>query len=69
MEANALVFRCDDTPVENIIEHVIKNGPRMEASEVRVILAAQAVEGEVWSPQLPAFDAWASRGGSAATAA
>ncbi|MEG2478425.1 hypothetical protein [Gordonibacter sp.] len=69
MEANALVFRCDDTPVENIIEHVIKNGPRMEASEVRVIRAAQAVEGEVWSPQLPAFDAWASRGGSVATAA
>lgn len=69
MIANALVFRLGETPIENIIEHLIKNGPQLGARDVKVIRPALAAEGEVWSPQLPAFDAWIPENGAAAAVA
>ena len=69
MKSNALVFKENEALTKNIIDHAIKNKPHLRASEVRVIRAAQAAAGEVWSPQLPAYEAWASREGSLAVAA
>ena len=69
MKSNALVFKENEAPIKNIIDHAIKNKPHLRASEVRVIRAAQAAAGAVWSPQQPAYVAWAAREGSLAVAA
>lgn len=61
MKSNALVFKENEAPIESIIDQVIKNMPHLRASEVHVIRAAQATAGEVWSPQLPAYEAWVPR--------
>lgn len=65
MEVNTLVFRGEDVSLDNVVEHAIKNAPQLKAGEVQVICAARAPEGEVWSPQLPAYDAWVPEAGAA----
>ncbi|HIY83592.1 MAG TPA: leucine-rich repeat domain-containing protein [Candidatus Rubneribacter avistercoris] len=58
MNENALVFRCADISVEDVIEHAIKNPLNLGASDVDVVEAARAQEGEVWSPQLLPYRPW-----------
>ena len=54
MSTDDLVFYDVDTPVDDLIEQMHKNMPTLAVREVNVLDAARAVEGEVWSPQLPA---------------
>ena len=61
MTGNMLVFHDTSTELNELIEHVRKNPPNLCAQDVDVVRAAQAAEGEVWSPQLPPYRAWASR--------
>lgn len=58
MTVNELVFCDTTTPIDDLVVQVIKNMPTLSASEVEVVDAAKAVDGEVWSPQLPAYRAW-----------
>ena len=58
MSTDDLVFYDVDTPVDDLIEQTHKNTPTLAVREVNVLDAARAVEGEVWSPQLPAYRAW-----------
>lgn len=62
MTGNMLVFHDTSTELNELIEHVRKNQPNLCAQDVDMVRAAQAAEGEVWSPQLPPYRAWASRG-------
>lgn len=61
MTGNPLVFRQDDLPIEELIEQMIKNQPHLDVRDVDVVEAARAAEGEVWSPQLPAYESWGAR--------
>ena len=67
MSMDDLVFYDAKTPIEELIEHVHKNELQLDAAEVDVVDAARAVDGEVWSPQLPAYRAWAAQGGGEGT--
>lgn len=58
MPMDDLVFCDTETPIEELIVQVSKNAPQIDVSEIEVADAARAVEGEVWSPQLPAYRAW-----------
>ncbi len=61
-----LVFHDEFSDIEELIEHVTKNNPELSAQEASYVHAAQAQEGEVWSPQLPAYEAWAAKTAEAA---
>lgn len=69
MTGNPLVFHQVETSIEHLIEQAIKNPPALDARDVEVVRAAQAQEGEVWSPQLLPYESWAARegGGDAET--
>ena len=54
MMENTLVYHGAHAPIEELLDHAIKNPVRLDARDVEVVEAARAVEGEVWSPQLPA---------------
>ena len=58
MNTNSLVFNDSITPIDKLIEHLIKNCPALAVRDVHVVDAARAAEGEVWSPQLFAHEAW-----------
>ena len=45
-------------PWRDVIEHAIKNPLNLGASDVDVVEAARAQEGEVWSPQLLPYRPW-----------
>ena len=62
MMENTLVYHGAHAPIEELLDHAIKNPVRLDARDVEVVEAARAVEGEVWSPQLPAYRAWAAEG-------
>lgn len=62
MSTDDLVFFDESTPIEDLIVHVHKNEPAIGTGEIDVLDAARAVDGEVWSPQLPAFRAWEAHG-------
>lgn len=62
MPTDDLVFYDIVTPIDELIVQVHENGPTLAPSEVDVVDAARAVDGEVWSPQLPAYQAWAAQG-------
>ena len=67
MPMDDLVFFDVETPIDNLIVQVHKNEPMLDIAEVDVVDAARAVDGEVWSPQLPAYRAWASHGADEGT--
>lgn len=67
MPMDDLVFFDVETPIDNLIVQVHKNEPMLDIAEVDVADAARAVDGEVWSPQLPAYRAWASHGADEGT--
>lgn len=67
MSINDLVFCDKETSIEELIVQVNKNKPSVDISEIEVVDAARAVEGEVWSPQLPAYRAWMAQGSSEGT--
>lgn len=64
MMENTLVYHGAQAPIDDLIDQVIKNPPRLDARDVDVVEAARAVEGEVWSPQLPAYRAWVANDGA-----
>ena len=51
MMENTLVYHGAHAPIEELLDHAIKNPVRLDARDVEVVEAARAVEGEVWSPQ------------------
>lgn len=67
MSMDELVFYDLETPVEELIVHVHKNRRIVAASEVDMVDAARAAEGEVWSPQLPSYDEWKAQGRTGGT--
>ena len=52
MAGNPLVFHQIEASIECLVEQAIKNPPQLDARDAKVVRAAQAREGEVWSPQL-----------------
>ncbi|RNL49081.1 hypothetical protein [Paraeggerthella hongkongensis] len=58
MMENTLVYHGADAPIDDLLDQAIKNPAQLDVRDVDVIEAARAAEGEVWSPQLPAYRAW-----------
>lgn len=58
MMENALVFPNTDRSLSDIIDQANKNAVHLRAHDVNCIDAARAAQGEVWSPQLPAYKTW-----------
>ena len=56
-----------ETPIEELIVHAHQNMPTLSVADVAVADAARAVDGEVWSPQLPSYREWAARNGAEGT--
>ena len=52
MAGNPLVFHQVEASIDCLVEQTIKNPPQLDARDAKVVRAAQAREGEVWSPQL-----------------
>lgn len=67
MSMDDLVFYDVETPIDELIVQVRENEPTVDASEADVVDAARAVDGEVWSPQLPAYREWAAQGAGEGT--
>ena len=63
MPTDDLVFYDIETPIDELIVQVHENELALAPSEVDVVDAARAIDGEVWSPQLPPYRAWAAQGG------
>lgn len=59
-----LVFYDPDTPLDQLIEHYCANPIEvtLDDPQVRLEKPGQAVEGEVWSPQLPPYEEWRGSG-------
>ena len=56
------IFEDGETPVEEILKQVGTSGWSANSSEVGVIAAAHAIDGEMWAPQITPFKEWKPRG-------
>ena len=69
MAGNPLVFHQVEASIDCLVEQTIKNPPQLDARDAKVVRAARAREGEVWSPQLLPYESWAARQDDAETEA
>lgn len=67
MPTDDLVFHDVESPIDELIDQAHKNVPLVGGGVVDVLDAARAHDGEVWSPQLPAYRAWTAQDSSGGT--
>lgn len=58
VQARSLVFRDEDTPLDELVAQLSGMQVSVDAEEVEVRRAATSVAGEVWSPQLLPYEDW-----------
>ena len=68
MAGDSLVFFDETTDIEALVAEAKRQMRRLSPNDVELTAAAQAREGEVWSPQLLPYEEWVSERAGEASA-